>query len=186
MLYLWIALGVLGAIVALLGVFLLVMAVLGKNIPVEHTATSHIVIGAAPDKVFEAIADVESHPSWAAGITRVHMLPEKDGMQQARVHMGRISSVLLRTRSEAPKLLERTITDEGAPFTGTWLYRLAPVRASVEGREGTEVRLTETGRITSAMARAMMKHLFGYHKYTHAHLESLARKFGTVAKAHRA
>jgi hypothetical protein len=153
---------------------------------VEHTATSLIVVGAAPERVFEAIADVQEHASWATGITRVHMLPDKDGMQQARVHMGRISSVLLRTRCDSPKLLERTITDEGAPFTGTWLYRLAPVKGSIEGREGTEVRLTETGRITSAMARAMMKHIFGYHKYTHAHLESLARKFGTQAKAHRA
>ncbi len=186
MLYVWIALGLLGTIVVLGGLFLLLMAMLGKNIPLEHTATSHIIIGAPPDKVFQAIADIQDHASWASGITSVHMLPDKDGMQQARVHMGRNTSVLLRTRCDPPKLLERTITDECAPFTGTWLYRLAPIQGSLAGREGTEVRLTETGRITSALARAIIKHIFGYHKFTHEHLESLARKFGTDAKAHRA
>lgn len=186
MIFLWIVLGLLGAILVLGGVLFLVLSALGKNIPIEHTATSYIVVAAPPDKVFDAVADIQSHVEWAKGTTRVHMLPEKDGLQQARVHMGRNSFILLRTRSDKPKLIERTISDDHGPFSGTWLYKFAPVAGSLEGREGTEVRLTETGRVNNPVARAIMKRFFGYHTYTHRHLESLARKFGTDAKAHRA
>ena len=186
MIYLWILLGLFGSILLLGGVLFYVLKLMGEQIPVEHTATSYIVVAAPPDKVFDAVADIQSHTEWAKGTTRVHMLPEKDGMQQARVHMGRNSFILLRTRCDPHKLIERTISDDHAHFSGTWLYKFAPVAGSLEGREGTEVRLTETGRVGNPVARAIMKRFVGYHAYTHRHLESLARKFGTEAKAHRA
>ena len=186
MIYLWILLGLFGSILLLGGVLFFVLKSMGEQIPVEHTATSYIVVAAPPDKVFDAVADIQSHTEWAKGTTRVHMLPEKDGMQQARVHTGRNSFILLRTRCDPHKLIERTISDDHAHFSGTWLYKFAPVAGSLEGREGTEVRLTETGRVGNPVARAIMKRFVGYHAYTHRHLESLARKFGADAKAHRA
>ncbi len=186
MIFLWIILGLIAAIALLVGVLFVVLRSMGEKIPVEHTATSFIVVPASPDKVFEAVADIQSHTEWAKGTTRVHMLPEKDGMQQARVHQGHNSFILLRTRCDPPKLIERTISDDHAHFSGTWLYKFAPVAGSLEGRAGTEVRLTETGRVNNPVFRAIMKRFFGYHTYTHKHLESLARKFGGEAKAHRA
>jgi hypothetical protein len=185
MIYLWIALGLLGTIVILIGVLVVVLSMLGKKIPVEHTATSIIRIGASPERVFEAIADVESHPTWDKATTRVHMLPAKGDMPQARVHRGHNSFVLMRTRCEPPTLLERTISDDHKAFSGTWLYQLSRIESNMPGREACQVKLTETGRVDNAVARAVMKHLFGYHIYTNRHLESLARKFGTPAKAHR-
>lgn len=186
MMYLWILLGLLLATLLLGGVLFFVLKSMGEKIPVEHTATSFIVIAAPADKVFDAVADIQSHSEWAKGTTRVHLLPDKDGMQQARVHMGRNSFILLRTRCDPHTLIERTISDDHAHFSGTWLYKFAPIAGSLEGREGTEVRLTETGRVGNPVARAIMKRFVGYHAYTHRHLESLARKFGTETKAHRA
>lgn len=186
MFYLYLALGILAALVVLGILAFVILSILGKRIPVEHTATSLIVVPGAPAAVYAAIADIQSHPSWVRGATRVVMLPDKDGRQQARVHMGHNSFNLLRTRHDPPTLLERTISDDRGPFSGTWLYKLAPVAGSALGREGTEVRLTETGRVSRPFARAIMKHIVGYHTYTHRHLESLARKFGSDAKAHRA
>ncbi len=186
MIYLWIVLAVFGVLALVVGGLLLVLSTLGRKIPVEHTATSFIQIAASPENVFAAIADIESHPTWDAATTRVHMLPAKGDMQQARVHKGHNSFVLMRTRCDPPTLLERTIADDRKAFSGTWLYRVFPAASPAPNREACEVKLTETGRVSSAVARAVMKHIFGYHMYTNKHLESLARKFGTDAKAHRA
>jgi ribosome-associated toxin RatA of RatAB toxin-antitoxin module len=184
MIFVWMALGVVGAVV----VFFVVMTRIGKGIPEEHTATSVIRIGASAAQVFEAIADVASHPAWAKGVTGVEMLPEKDGRQMARMRQGRNAFVLMRTRCEPPPphgLLERTISDDHKHFSGTWLYRVMPAASALPGREGCEVKLTETGRVNMPLARAMMKHVFGYHLYTNKHLESLAAKFGTRARARK-
>ena len=170
MIFIWIALGIVGVIVVLF----VALARIGRGIPVEHTATSIIRIDAGMARVFEAIADIASHPSWAKGTDKVEMLPEKDGMQVGRVRQGRNSFVLMRTRCDAPTLLERTISDDHKAFSGTWLYRLSPLPSTLPGREGCEVKLTETGRVNMPIARAMMKHFFGYHVYTHKHLQSLA------------
>ena len=181
MIFIWIALAlVIAVVVCVVG-----MTRIGKGIPMEHTATSVIRIGAPAAQVFEAIADIASHPAWAKGTTSVEMMPEKDGKQMARMRQGRNAFVLMRTRCEPPALLERTISDDHKHFSGTWLYRLTAAESTLPGREGCEVKLTETGRVHMPLARAVMKHIFGYHVYTNKHLESLAAKFGTRAKARK-
>jgi uncharacterized protein YndB with AHSA1/START domain len=174
MVYLWIALGTIVGIALLIAALLLALRRIGKTIPVEHQATSVIDIHAPIEKVFDAIADIERHPTWAKGMKRAMLMPEHNGMQTVRVDIGHNSFVMVRTRYEPPMLLERTITDDHGPFSGTWLYKLRPMPG-----DGAvcEVRLTETGRVSNPAARAIMKHMFGYHMYTNKHLRNLAAKF---------
>jgi hypothetical protein len=181
MVYLWIALGMLGVLAVIVAAGCILLARAGRKIPVEHEAISVIDIHAPIEKVFDAIADVEKHPQWSRGVTRVVVLPDtvhpQHGglpMQTVRMEMGRNSFVLVRTRYELPTLLERTITDNRGPFSGTWLYKLRPLPGD---GAACEVRLKETGRVKWPLARALMKYVFGYHKYTHAHLRALAAKF---------
>ncbi|HMN41972.1 MAG TPA: SRPBCC family protein [Phycisphaerales bacterium] len=181
MIYLWIGLGVVAGLAALLGAFVLVMREIGKKIPLEHQAMSMIEIHAPIEKVFDAIADVQKHPEWSKGVSRVDVLPDHNGMQTVRMRQGHNSFVLVRTRFEPPTLLERTISDDRGPFSGTWLYKLKRT-----GGEVCEVRLTETGKVPWPAARAMMKYIFGYHAYTSRHLRDLAGKFEpNPGKAHR-
>lgn len=179
--YVWIALWVVVGLAVLIAVLVIVLRRIGQGIPVEHTATSVIDMHAPIEKVFEAIADFEKHPEWSSGVTRVIPMPDtvRGGlaMKTVRMEMGRNSFVLERTRYEPPTLMEGSIIDEKGPFSGTWVYRLKPLAAEVSGVGGCEVRLTETGRVGWPVARALMKYVWGYHMYTHKHLESLARKF---------
>jgi uncharacterized protein YndB with AHSA1/START domain len=185
MVYVWIILGLVVLIIAGIALFVLIMGHVGRSIPEEHEATSVIEIHATVQKVFDAIADIEKHPEWAVGVSQVFVLPEQNGMQAARMRMGRNSFVLVRTKFQPPDLLERSITDDHGPFSGTWLYRVKDVSRS--GETLTEVRLKENGKVTWPAARAMMKYFFGYHAYTHRHLRSLAGKFEpNPAPAHRA
>jgi uncharacterized protein YndB with AHSA1/START domain len=186
--YVWILLGLIVTLVVLVGAFVLVMGVIGKGIPEEHEATSVIEIHAPAADVFDAIAAVEQYSDWSRDVTQVFVLPEHNGMQTVRMRQGRNSFVLTRTRFEPPTLLERTISDDHASFSGTWLYRVKDVAAKRGGGEPiTEVSLKENGKVKWPAARAMMKHMFGYHAYTHRHLQSLAAKFEpNPGKAHRA
>ncbi|HVU64042.1 MAG TPA: SRPBCC family protein [Phycisphaerales bacterium] len=188
MAYVWIALGIVAAVVGLLVLAGVVLYVLGGKIPIEHEATSVIEIHAPVEKVFEAIADVQRHPEWSRGVSRVIVMPDTlhggVPMQTVRMEMGHHSLVLVRTRYEPPMLLERTITDNRGPFSGTWLYRLRRMPDEA-GEPVCEVRLTERGRVPSPVFRALMKHVMGYHKFTHAHVRALAGRFEVRAREPR-
>ncbi len=180
MAYAWFAMGLVVAAALLCAVAIIVLHVKGKRIPVEHEATSVIDIHAPIERVFDAIADVQKHTEWSRGVTRVLVMPDTVHggvpMQTVRMEMGHNSFVLVRTRIEPPTLLERTITDNRGPFSGTWLYRLKPLAPDEVGPR-CEVRLTERGRVKRPVFRALMKYVFGYHKFTHAHVRALAGKF---------
>lgn len=174
-----------GGLVVLLVLAGVVLALLGRSIPVEHTASSEVKLPASADKVYALLDDMPAQATWASGVTKVDKLPDHHAMPAARVHMGRNSFVLVSTRRTPPNpaspdgrgVLERTIQDDhGAQFTGTWLYTITPGPDA----GSCHVKLTETGRVRGAIPRAMMKHVFGYHLYINKHLASLAKKFGST------
>lgn len=175
-------LSLLGGFVGLVILAALVAWLVGRGIPVEHQASSEIDIEAPPQKAFDLIADVQSYPQWVKGVVRVEMLPEKNGLQTCRMHMGRNSFVLVRTKFEPPHTLERTIEDDHhAQFSGTWLYAVRDRRGG-----GCTVKLTEIGRIRHAIPRAMIKHLFGYHMYLNMNLQSIGKKLGAAGGPRKA
>ena len=174
MLYYWLIVGlVIGLPLAVLG--FLRLRVLIRAVPEEHTATSRITLRATPEQVFPSIAEIRELPG-----QRVQMLPERQGMQVARVRRGGRSWIVVRTRCEPPLLVERTFTDEQTGAGATWLFKVRAVPA------GCEVRLTETARVPSVAHRLLLKYVFGYHKYTHARLRELAKEFAQDARPHRA
>lgn len=185
---------IIGLVIAIL-VGLLVLAgvvlwLVGKGIPEEHTASSVIELPASCEEVYAVIDDVQSHPTWSSGVTKVDMMPDRSGLRTCRMSHGRNSFVLTRTRHEPPRIQEGTIQDDSNIFSGTWKYELKPVEvpgAGVGGAHvaGCEVKLTEVGRISWAMPRAIMKYFAGYHKYLDAHLVSLGKKFGRDVRPRR-
>lgn len=177
---LMIILWVVCAIIGLVALLMLGFWIRGRAIPVEHQASSTVDLPVTAEEVFALLDDVQAQPSWNKSVNRVDMLPDRSGMQACRMKMGRNSFVLVRTRREPPHVLERTISDDHGPFSGTWLYTLTPSPA------GCRLKLTETGRVTNSVARAMMKHLFGYHMYINAHLKALGKKFGHEVTPHKA
>ena len=160
------------AVVVVLAVCAGVLIFLGKSIPEEHVAAGAIDVGASAEEAFALIDKVAEFPSWYKGVTRVEMLPEKNGLQVCRMHMGRNSFVLVRTKHQPPRVLERTITDDHGPFGGTWLYTLTPKAG------GCEITLTENGRVKSPLARAVMKYMMGYHMYLNMHLKAIGARLG--------
>lgn len=177
---LWTVLTVVAAIVGVMVLLGLAAWLYGRSVPVEHQASGEIDINASMQEAFDLIADVQSHPQWAKGVNKVEMLPDKHGLPCCRMHMGRNAFVLVRTRFEPPRVLERCI-EEDAHFSGTWLY---VIRERSGG--GCTVKLTETGRVKHAIPRAMMKLFFGYHMYLNMNLDSIGKRLGSVGTVRRA
>lgn len=165
-----------GAMIIVLVAGGLAFTLLGRRVPEEHEAVGAIDVKVSIDEAFAVIDNVQEHPSWNGDVQRVEPLPDRNGMPACRMHMGRHSVVLVRTKYDPPRELERTISDERGPFSGTWSYHLSP-RA-----EGCEVRLREVGRVRSAIPRAMMKYIFGYHMFLNRHLRALGRRLGSTSE----
>lgn len=174
------------AAASLIGLLILlgiVFAMLGRSVPEEHRATVAMEIAATPEHVFALLLDAPGHAKWAAGVTGVELVRPATGPNGLgaswRQCMGRNLFILTTTVSMPPAdgragELERTIADENGPFSGSWMYHVKP-SATTPGH--TTLSLTETGRVKSAIPRAIMRYLVGYTLYARKHLASVQRHF---------
>jgi hypothetical protein len=170
--WVWIVLGVLLLIIALI----VVLRYLGSQLPEEHVASLTLKLNQKPCVVWETIADIAGHKNWARGVTKVERLPDRENHEVWRQHMGRNSFVLVTTVCQPPVHLVRTINDDHHMFSGDWEYEVLP-----DG-EGTRVRLTEHGRVFSPIFRALMHYMGGEKTTMRGHLRALADKFGEQAR----
>ena len=170
--WVWIVLGIIGLLVALV----VVLRFLGSRLPEEHVASLTLRLKQRPHVVWETIADVAGHKNWARGVTKVERLPDRENREVWRQHMGRNTFVLETTVCQPPVHLVRTIADDHQMFSGDWEYEVQP------NGEGTRVRLTEHGRVNNPVARAMMHYMGGEKMTMRRHLTALAGKFGEQAK----
>lgn len=172
---LWTVAGIVGLLV-LAG---LVLWLLGRGLPPGHVVSATLRLGRPVEEVWGVLADTAGVPAWDKGVDRVERLPDREGRETWRWTMGRNSMVLETTRSEAPRLLVRTIADEAKFFSGDWTYELSPVG------NGCTVELTEHGRVHVAIPRAMMRYLPAVADpamYLKRHLERLAGRFGEAPR----
>lgn len=152
-----------------------ILHVLGKRLPDGHVITAKMRLEKPVGEVWKAISDTAGIPSWDKGVDRVERLPDRDGHEVWRWHMGRNRMVLEITVSDPEKRLVRNIADEAKFFSGDWTYELA-----AEGG-GCVLNLTEHGRVHVAIPRAMMRYLpfiADPSLYLRRHLTRLAEKFG--------
>jgi uncharacterized protein YndB with AHSA1/START domain len=163
MLWLWIALGIVAALV-------LVLFVGGALLPRAHVATSSITLEAKPADVWAAIADWRTLQSWRKDVTAVEELPTRDGW----VETSKFGRLPLRVeKSERERLLVTRIADDKLPFGGTWTWRLEP---TPDG--GTRVSTTEDGFVGPPPFRLLSRFVFGHHATLNAVHRALAAKFG--------
>lgn len=162
--WLFIAVGVLIAIVA-------VIAIVGLLLPRDHTATTTAHINAAPDSVWQAVTDVRDFPRWRTGVRSVDVL-SAEGALRWRENGSDGAITFERSEEERPHRLVTRIVDESLPFGGSWTYQLAPAP------DGTSVTITERGYVTNPLFRFMSRFIFGHHRTQEDFLRALGRRFG--------
>jgi uncharacterized protein YndB with AHSA1/START domain len=168
MIWLWVLVGLVVGLIALVGM----MALIGWGLPQGHVASRRARFGQPPEALWEAITDVDAFPTWRPDVKRVERLPDRDGRPVWR-EVGRHGAITIeQVDAQPPRRLVGRIADPGLPFGGTWTYEIA----AVEG--GSTLAITENGEVYNPVFRFMSRYIFGHHGTMETYLKALGKKLG--------
>jgi uncharacterized protein YndB with AHSA1/START domain len=155
---------VLGAIV----VVILAVIAFGYALPVAHVATREAQLAAPPERVFEALTNVQEFPKWRSDVQSVEIVSRVPRLQW-REHgdNGPITFEML--RSEPARGLVTRIADRTLPFGGSWTFTLQP-----DG-SGTRLTITENGEVYNPLFRVMSRFVFGHTATIERYLDDMRR-----------
>lgn len=145
--------------IALVGLVLLLAGMLGiagSLLPATHTASVSVELGRPRAEVWRLIDHVNEFPNWLPSISKVEVLPDREGRRVFRQTQGRNSFVLEETVKREPEIVTRTIADDNNMFTGSWEHTFEDV-----GSGRTRLTIKETGTVKSAIPRAIMHYVIG-------------------------
>lgn|GEM_PF-4417140 len=129
----------------------------GMNLPKTHAFTVQAVYEASHERVWKAITDYETLPTWSPNIERTKRQHDLEGQPLWRLHAKYGRYMDLHIINEDPELLHvAEIIDGNYPFKGLWRFRL------VKGQDDkVMVELTEEGIIESPFWRVVMRNIIG-------------------------
>lgn len=152
-----------------LGLFALVVVLLGYLLPVNHVASSEATFSRSPADVFSAIADVERYAEWRPDVSRVSVLSEAPAIRWKE--SGGDGDITFEVEeSRPPTHLRVRIADRSLPFGGSWTYEVTP------SGSGTRVRITERGEVYNPIFRLASRFVFGHTATMDKFLRNLASK----------
>jgi uncharacterized protein YndB with AHSA1/START domain len=159
------------------GVFVIVGIVLivwvfGMTLPRDHVASRTGRYQVPPEKVWEAITDVDAMPAWRIGLKGVKRLPDTNGLP---VHIEDTAAGKMKfetTVMDPPKKLVNRMGGDNLPFGGTWTFEVTPTP------DGSTLRITENGYVTNPIFRFIARFFIGYTSEMEKYLTGLARHFG--------
>jgi uncharacterized membrane protein len=167
----YIAVGVVAAVVLLAGV----IALIGSQLPKSHVAVRSIFLRQSPEKVYAVIRDFGSAPSWRSDVKRIEVLPQTSGPLHFREE-GSNGTVNYELAEDVPnQRMVTRILDTDLGYSGKWIYALAAEN------NGTQVTITEDGEVSNVLFRFMSRYVFGQTSTLDGYLTSLAKRFGEDA-----
>ncbi len=165
---------VLLVLAAVAGVYLF-----GALQPVEHRASSRILLQQPPEAIWAAVSDFEGWPAWNSEVASVRRGENRDGKPVWIVagEWGDFPSIV--EVFEPPgTMVTRIPGDAELGFRGTWTYEIEP-----DGT-GSRVGITERAEVDSPLFRAMML-LWDPHETLEQYLRDLGKKFGEEVEPER-
>ncbi len=143
----------------------------GKTLPLHHIASVKVDLPVKKEQVWPILVDYENLPKWWSDVQSVTTEVKPSGQKiswNLDQHGQKIGFVTI-IQIENKKLV-RQIESEGQPFGGTWTFELE------DKGEGSTLKLTEAGFVTSPFYRAVMVLFIGTRKTMNSFTESLAKK----------
>jgi hypothetical protein len=161
-------------VVAVLVVFVAVVAIIGAFLPKSHTASRSSRFKQTPPAIWSAIT---GPPEWRPDIRGFEELPRRDG-RRAWKETDKHGQVIAYESIEEipPTRLVTRIADPKLPFGGTWTIQITP-----EGG-GCMLNITEAGEIYNPIFRFVSRFVLGYSGSIEAYLKALHAKFGEAGE----
>lgn len=153
-----------------------VMLAVGSFFPEAHVVAREIALDAAPESVWELVADRGRYPDWVPGLEEVRRLDDADGrelwLQRGR---GGELTVAIEGVEQGRAFVTRVVGDD-VSFGGTWSCEVAGHGV------GSRLSVTERGVIPGRLARFWAHVVFGPEHAVDAWLLAVARALGEDAR----
>lgn len=164
-------------VLGVLVVLALVVLVGGLLLPKDHGASRTLVTKQSPQVIWDVIDDHVNEPLWRHDVANVKLAGHRGGRAVWRENYKDGNGVtLITTESKPPTRMVRELTDLDGPFSGRWEIDITPTPT------GSNVTITETGRVSNPVYRFMSKVIIGHTTFMTRYLTSLAGKFGEPAQ----
>ena len=163
-----IVVGVIAAIVLLVGI----VAIIGSRLPKSHVASRSILLHRSPQDVYAVVRDFESAPKWRADVKKMNVDAPAGGPVHFREEAkhGTVNYELVEDVPSTRMVTRILDTDLG--YSGQWTYSFAPESG------GTRVTIREDGEVSNVIFRFMSRFFFGQTSTIDSYLTSLAKHFG--------
>ena len=167
-LLIFIAVGVIGALVLLAGI----VALLGSRLPKSHVASRSLFLHQSPQNVYAVVRDFESAPKWRSDVKQIEVEPQARGPVYFR-EVGKNGTINYELVEDVPaQRMVTRIRDTNLGYAGQWTYSFAPENG------GTRVMIREDGEVSNVLFRFMSRYVFGQTATIDSYLNSLAKHFG--------
>ena len=148
--YIWITLGVLIGLAALI-------YIIGLMLPVSHTASVSKEINAPKEVVWKYVTLPQKFPEWRSAVNRVEMLSDStQPLRWTEFYDGMDALTFQESSRSDSSVFVSDIVSEGLPFGGGWTISLQ------QNENGTIVTITENGEIYNPVFRFFSRFIFGY------------------------
>ncbi len=146
------------------------IAVLGSQLPEQHTVSRTAEFRQSPQQVWDVI---DGPPNWRPEVSRYEILspdPHRKWIEYGR-HGEKMTYEVV--EADPPDKLVTRIADPHLPFGGSWTYELTPTAS------GSSLTITENGEIHSSVFRFVARYIQGYTATIDSYLKALQAKLGT-------
>ena len=156
--------------IAIVVAFVLVPQLGGMLLSEHHIISSRILLNESPENVWRAISDLASTPDWYANIVSEERLADRNGHQVWKEQYRNGQELVLETVESCPphRLMRAAI--EGN-VRESWEFELQPTK------NGSELRVTESGDIPNPFKRFVSKYLMGHFRAIDNYERALALRF---------
>jgi len=159
-------------VLAIVGALILTIVVVGLLLPIKHRASREATYNRPAAEVFRVIATPTDFPAWRTGVTKVDVLPARDGKPSWR-EFGKDGTILFEVERSVPDTaLVTRIADRSLPFGGTWTYTLLPKGDS------TTLRIVEDGEVYNPVFRFVSRFVMGHTATIDRYLGDLGKRLG--------
>lgn len=156
-------------IVGVLAGLIVIMLVIGKLLPVAHTAARRAEFRATPEKIWQLLTQFSDYPKWRKELKQVETISEK-AWKETDSH-GQVITFELQEARPFEKMVT-VIADKNLPFGGSWTFELKANTAT------TTLIITENGEVYNPFFRFMSKYIFGHAATLEKYLQNLKSALG--------
>ena len=144
------------------------VVLVGRRLPVQHTAARRISLRRTPEEVWDILAAVDGYAAWRPGVRRVEILPDVAGLMRWAEHERHGKVTFEAAEAVRPSRFTSRIAEPGLPFAGTWTYEITPAA------HGCVLTVTEDGEVHNPVFRFISRYVIGHTATLDRNLKALA------------